>query len=60
MTPTITLSRVIVEDALDALRELLPDERDPNCGGYDARDVRKWRVVAKVLHTAIKQAEENT
>ena len=55
---TITLPRAVVEQALEALRELLPDARDPNCGGYDARDVRQWRATAGALRAALAQQAE--
>ena len=51
----ITIDRATVEQALEALRELLPDERDPNCGGYDARDVRQWRATAGALRAALAE-----
>ena len=50
--------RTAAQQALDALRELLPDERDPNCGGYDARDVRQWRATARALRAALAQQAE--
>ena len=52
---TITINRVVLEGTLEALRELLPDERDSNCGGYDARDVRQWRATADALRAALAQ-----
>lgn len=37
------------QQALEALTELLPDKKDPNHGGHDARDVRKWRALVERL-----------
>ena len=54
----MTTLREIAQQALDALRELLPDERDPNCGGYDARDVRQWRATEGALRAALAQQAE--
>lgn len=52
---TITINRAVLEGTLEALRELLPDEGDSNCGGYDARDVRQWRATADALRAALDQ-----
>ena len=50
--------RTAAQQALEALLELLPDARDPNCGGYDARDVRQWRATAGALRAALAQQAE--
>jgi hypothetical protein len=51
----MTTLREAAQQALEALRELLPDARDPNCDGYDARDVRQWRATAGALRAALAE-----
>lgn len=51
----ITIPRAVVEQALEALRELLPPESDTNHGGHDARDVRNWRNALSNLRAALAQ-----
>ena len=51
----ITIPRAVVEQTLEALRELLPPENDTNHGGHDARDVRNWRNTLNILRAALAQ-----
>lgn len=55
---TITINRALLEGTLEALRELLPDQRDSNCGGYDARDVRQWRATVTALQSVLAEPVE--
>ena len=51
--------REAAQQALEALRELLPLESDTNHGGHDARDVRNWRATLEALRAALAEPEDS-
>lgn len=54
----VSISTTTLYLALEALKELLPDPKDSNHDGHDARDVRSWRHTAGALETVLKGPEQ--